>query len=294
MDVMGHGLSKDGISINEAALKSIREIMNPKNLKELRSIMGLFSYYRKFIYHYTELSEPMNMLLRKDVPWNWTPDKVKALDAMKQAFCDAGILIHPDFKRKFILSTDASLVGIGAVVEQELNCELRPFRFSSKSLNDAQRNWDTTERECWSVVHHLKEFRHLLLGNLEKVVTDHNALKWLIHKSDATGKLARWQASMVEYNPLTIEYRPGTENVVADSLSRPPCVSVVSALVDGNHVKSWLEELKLDPFYEGIVDELENGGSIGDEFSNYILNEGESCIEFGTILRTKLRLDYCS
>ena len=276
MEVMGHGLSKEGICINGPALKSIKEITNPSNLKELRSIMGLFSYYRKFIEHYTELSEPMNMLLRKDVPFRWTKDKIDALAAMKQAFCDAGILIHPDFKKKFILSTDASLVGIGAVVEQELNGELRPVRFSSKSLNDAQRNWDTTERECWSVVYHLKEFRHLLLGNLEKVVTDHNALKWLIHKSDATGKLARWQASLVEYNPLTVEYRPGTENVVADSLSRPPCVNVVSALVNNNlATDAWLDDLKAEPFYESIIEELETGGSVGDEFSNYVMNEGK-------------------
>ena len=187
---------------------------------------------------------------------------------MKNAFCKAGILVHPDFKKKFILSTDASLVGIGAVVEQEHEGELRPVRFSSKSLIDAQRNWDTTERECWSVVYHLKEFRHLLLGNLDRVITDHNALKWLIHKTDATGKLARWQASLVEYNPLIIEYRPGTENVVADSLSRPPCINVVSALVDNRHVDAWLDELKSVPFYENVIEELETGGSVGDEFSN--------------------------
>ena len=71
MDVMGHGLSQEGISINETALKSINDITDPTNLKELRSIMGLFSYYRKFIEHYTELSELMNKLLRKDVPFIW-------------------------------------------------------------------------------------------------------------------------------------------------------------------------------------------------------------------------------
>ena len=235
-------------------------------------MLVLLNSYNKFQYVLPILDWNATDVKRVNKLISW---EVKALLDMKNAFCKAGILVHPDFKKKFILSTDASLVGIGAVVEQEHEGELRPVRFSSKSLNDAQRNWDTTERECWSVVYHLKEFRHLLLGNLDRVITDHNALKWLIHKTDATGKLARWQASLVEYNPLIIEYRPGTENVVADSLSRPPCINVVSALVDNRHVDAWLDELKSIPFFENVIEELETGGSVGDEFSNYVLNEGK-------------------
>lgn len=146
--------------------------------------------------------------------------RIQFPEEIKLKLCSAPCLIHPNYDKSFIVQCDASLHGVGAVLSQcdESGCE-RPISFMSKKLNKAQRNYTVTEVECLAVVLAIKKFRMYIDGHDFKVVTDHASLRWLMNQSDLSGRLARWAFKLQGYN-FEIEHRKGSENVVADALSR--------------------------------------------------------------------------
>lgn len=170
------------------------------------------SYYSTVIFNLTEL------LRGKSFSWNDLAQE--AFDNIKDKLCSAPCLIHPNYDKPFILQCDASLHGVGAVLAQcdDSGCE-RPIAFMSKKLNKAQRNYTVTELECMAVVLAIKKFRMYIDGHSFKVVTDHSSLRWLMNQSVLSGRLAKWAIKLQGYS-FEIEHRKGTENVVADALSR--------------------------------------------------------------------------
>ncbi len=139
--------------------------------------------------------------VKKDATFTWNDDQQRVFDTLKQALSTAPVLAFPDFTKDFILCTDASNIGIDAVLmEKDVNGKSRAVAFASRLLNSAERNYSVTNREALAVVWALRHFRDLILGYNIHVLTDHYAVTELFKGNSLSGKFARWQLTVQEYN----------------------------------------------------------------------------------------------
>jgi hypothetical protein len=118
INYLGHTISAAGVSTDSSKVQDVKDWPTPANIKELRGFLGLSGYYRKFVRNYGLLSKPLSNMLRKGVPFCWTPEAESAFQALKEALITAPVLALPDFSRQFIVETDASDLGVGAVLIQ--------------------------------------------------------------------------------------------------------------------------------------------------------------------------------
>ena len=151
----------------------------------------------------------------------WSEECEAAFQVLKTGLTEAPILAYPDPEQEYILVTDASNDGIGAVLSQLQGGRERVICYASRSLNKSERNYCTTRKELLTVVVFLKQFRQYLYGQKVTLRTD-GALRWLLNFRDIQGQMARWLQVIVEYG-FTIIHRAGTSHENADSLSRKPC-----------------------------------------------------------------------
>ena len=212
-------MSADGVSTD---LKKLVEYPVPHDLKTLRSFLGLTSYYRKFVPGFSKVAGPLHALTKKEVPFLWTPKCQSAFIELKRLLTSAPVLSFPDFTKPFILETDASGAGLGAVLAQKQeDGTVRPIVYASRSLQSHEKNYGITELEGLGVVWAVKHFRPYLYGHQCEVYTDHSALTSLLNTPQPSGKLARWGMAIQELD-LQIRHRSGRSNANADALSRSP------------------------------------------------------------------------
>ncbi|KAH0821183.1 hypothetical protein GEV33_001608 [Tenebrio molitor] len=167
---------------------------------------------------------PINALLtrkRKRQKTEWTPEAQEAFQKIKDALVSAPVLSSPDFSKPFVIQTDASDTGLGAVLTQDLDGDERVIAYASRSLTKAERNYSVTERECLAVLFALEKFRPYVEGTHFTIVTDHYSLLWLNRMKDPAGKLARWSVKLNQFS-FDLVHRKGKLNVVPDALSRLP------------------------------------------------------------------------
>ena len=168
------------------------------------------------------MANVLHALTKKEVPFLWTPDCQAAFENLKDLLTSAPILAYPDFSKPFVLETDASISGLGAVLSQrQEEGSTRPIAYASRSLLKHEQNYGITELEGLGVVWAVKHFRPYLYGHFCEVYTDHEALKSLLNTPQPSGKLARWGMAIQELN-LKILHRSGRANANADALSRSP------------------------------------------------------------------------
>jgi hypothetical protein len=192
----------------------------PVNVKGIQSFLGLANYYRKFIPNFSEIAAPLTQLTKKGIAYVWGDRAEAAFQALKVALTRAPVLRHPDPNREFIFSTDASLNGIGVVVQQEFDDGRHPVRYASRSLSKEEKKWAIRELEALAIIWAVEEFRTLIDCVPFTVETDHGSLKWLL-ETKTPGRLNRWALRLQEFIPyMTIVYKPGDENGAADALSR--------------------------------------------------------------------------
>src|SRR5436189_605734 len=164
----------------------------------------------------------MTALLKKKTPFEWTDKQQRAFDFLKERLMEAPILQYPDFGKQFILYTDASGTGLGAVLSQkDEEKRERVIAYASRSLNKAKRNYGITDKKCLAVIWAIKHFEQYLGLLPFKVITDHSALKFLQTADVPTGKRARWMMYLQQFQ-FEIVHRLGKENTNADALSRIP------------------------------------------------------------------------
>jgi hypothetical protein len=217
---LGHIVGRDGIQPDPEKIEKIKNFPVPTNLTQLRSALGLFSYYRKFIKDFSKIAKPMLTLLKKETPFNWTDKQQQAFEYLKERLIKSPILKYPDFEKPFIIYTDASGTGLGAVLSQmHDNGKEHVIAYASRSLNKAEANYTITDQECLAIIWAIKHFHHYLGLQPFTIVTDHSALKWLQTSSIPKGRRARWMMELQQHD-YQIKHRPGKTNTNADALSR--------------------------------------------------------------------------
>jgi hypothetical protein len=220
IEFFGHIVGRNGLKSDPKKIEKVQNLPNPTNITELQSLLGLFSYYRKFIKDFSKHAAPMLKLLKKEEPFVWGEKQKCAFEFLKECLINAPILQYPNFQQPFILLTDASGVGIGAVLAQiDEDGNERAVAYASRSLTPAERNYGITDLECLAVVWAVQYFEHYLQLLPFKIVTDHAALKYLKTLKKLKGRRARWTMELQQYN-FEIIHRPGKENKNADALSR--------------------------------------------------------------------------
>ncbi|XP_010678221.2 uncharacterized protein LOC104893780 [Beta vulgaris subsp. vulgaris] len=217
--VLGHLISERGIQVDRAKIEVIEKLPPPVNVKAVRSFLGQAGFYRRFIKDFSKIAKSLTQLLLKDATFNFTDACVEPFDRIKEALITAPIIQPPDWSLPFEIMCDASDYAVGAVLGQRKNKVLHAIYYASKTLDEAQVNYATTEKELLAIVYALNKFRSYLIGSKVIVHTDHVVLKYLLAKKEAKPRLIRWILLLQEFD-LEIRDKKGAENVVADHLSR--------------------------------------------------------------------------
>ncbi|CAN6711703.1 unnamed protein product [Malus baccata var. baccata] len=217
--VLGHIISERGIEVDKSKIDLVRYLPSPTSVREVRSFLGHAGFYRRFIKDFSKIAQPLCRLLQKDVSFEFNEACEKAFKHLKDLLTTAPIITPPDWSIPFELMCDASDYALGAVLGQRKNKQPHVIYYASRTLNDAQLNYSTTEKELLAVVFALDKFRSYLIGTKVIVFTDHAALKYLFTKKEAKPRLIRWMLLLQEFD-IEIRDKKGCENVVADHLSR--------------------------------------------------------------------------
>lgn len=215
---MGHIISADGISPNEEYLKAIFDLQNPKNRKELQSILGTVNYIREYIPNLADLIHPLRSLLKKNTKFVWTVNHTECLNKIKKAVASVADLSNFDPNKKIVIQCDASQFGLGAVLLQDN----RPIAFASRCLTDAESRYAQIEKEMLSIVFACKRFHQLIYGFKVNVENDHKPLESIFLKPISqvmSNRLQRLLLKLIQYD-LEVKYLPGPQMYVADMLSR--------------------------------------------------------------------------
>ncbi|KAD6119077.1 hypothetical protein E3N88_10348 [Mikania micrantha] len=217
--VLGHKISRDGIEVDRAKIETISKLPPPTNVRAVRSFLGHARFYRRFIKDFSMITRPMTRLLDKDVVFEFNEECMRAFDFLKERLVSSPILIDPDWSLPFELMCDASDFAVVAVLGQRKDKHFHPIYYASKTLDDAQENYTTTEKELLAVVYAFAKFRSYLVLSKTIMYTDHAALLYLFAKKDAKLRLIRWILLLSEFD-MEIKDKKGAENVAADHLSR--------------------------------------------------------------------------
>jgi hypothetical protein len=229
---LGYIISAKGIRMNPEKIAAIRDYPQPKSAKQARKWNGITSQYRQFIPSYPNINEPLQeaaLLTTKDLKtkkrvkahFEWTEACQAAFDTLKEILTRAPImLVHPDCSKKFRLITDASKVGLGAILVQVDDDGIeKVVCFAGRVLLDAEKNYSASERELLAIKWAVRKFRCYLYGVAFEVFTDHKPLTHMKTCQNPSDRMLKWILELEEYN-ATYFYRPGKLNVEADVLSR--------------------------------------------------------------------------
>ncbi|UYV62671.1 hypothetical protein LAZ67_2001503, partial [Cordylochernes scorpioides] len=261
--ILGHLVDANGIHPDPDKVEAVSKFPRPRNISELKSFLGLCSYYRRFIENFAGKARSLHDLLKTEKQFYWDAAQEKAFEVLKTALISEPVLGHFDESADTHLHTDASGHGIGAVLLQIQGGKERPIAYASRSLTKAENNYSTTEKECLAVVWSISKFRPYLFGRPFTVVTDHHSLCWLVGQKDPSGRLARWALKLQEFD-VTVIYKSGRKHKDADCLSRSPLENdQPSAVMSLTSVD--IEQTK-DPDLAKIIDNL-NSGYTRKEFS---------------------------
>ena len=153
VEYLGMIIEEGKISMDAGKLKGIQDWPTPKTVKQVRQFLGFGNFYRRFIWHFSDLAKPLNDLLKKDHPFEWTNDCQKAFDCLKERFTQEPVLAMPDHACPFQIKTDASKYATGAVLTQlNSNGDRHPISFISKTLSPAERNYKIYDRELLAII----------------------------------------------------------------------------------------------------------------------------------------------
>ena len=223
---LGHLITPEGIHPNPDRIAAVQDYPIPQCVKGVRQFLGIASYYRRFVRSFAKIAQPLHALTQKGAQFVWSPACQDAFMELKNLLVTAPILAYPNFEKGFVLETDASGKGLGAVLSQAGEDKLlHPVAYSSRALSPPEKKYGVTELETLAVVWAVHHYHAYLYGHDVIVYTDHSAVRAVLETPNPSGKHARWWSKVFGsgVRRLEIIYRPGKENANADALSRAPC-----------------------------------------------------------------------
>ena len=209
VEYLGFEVGPRGIQASPGKVRAIIEWPRPKSVHDIRSFLGLASYYRRFVRGFSEMARPLTQLTKIGVEWNWSEAQHRAFNRLKLALTTAPVLKLPDFDRQFVVTTDASDAAVGAILEQDFGNGLQPVAFASRKLNDAEMRYSAYERELLGIVWALAQWKHYCRGPHSVIIqTDHAPLRHLPNQASVNTRVWKWINVMQGYN-LEIRHIPG-------------------------------------------------------------------------------------
>jgi hypothetical protein len=275
---LGHFISGTGIRPDPVKLSGIKDWPIPTSVSELRSYLGIMSYYRRYIKNFAIIARPLNDLLKKTANWKWTSEQQEAYQDLKDILLSDVFLLYPDHEKPFILETDASGFAWGAVLSQEdKEGNWRPIACISRGFADAETRYLTHDRELLAIIRALEALRHWLLGTKHPVtvLTDHNNLRYFRTKQLLNPRHVRWMGILTDFD-IQLRFRPGRQSSVPDALSRrvdhvplhdlpteekvllppamfPPEQQVNSLLTDSLEARNYSKEIYLAQAHDPLI-----------------------------------------
>ncbi|KAD6453982.1 hypothetical protein E3N88_08688 [Mikania micrantha] len=242
---LGHFISGNGVSVDPAKIDSIQQWPTPATVKDIRSFLGLAGYYRRFIKNYATIASPLTDLLKKDM-FCWTPNTATAFTALKAALSTTPVLQLPDFNQPFTIETDASGIGVGAILSQNKH----PVAFFSQKLCPRMQHASAYQREMFAITQAIAKWRQYLLGRKFVVITDQQSLRNLRDQVIQTPDQHKWLGKLLGYD-FDVVYRPGKQNEAADALSRVHAFTLFAVSTQElSFLKDLRTALQSDPAYE--------------------------------------------
>jgi len=214
---LGHVISGEGISVDPCKIEAVKEWPVPKNVKEIRSFLGLAGYYIKFVRDFSKIAAPLTRLTRKGVKYEWTEECTAAFEELKNRLTSAPILKMPTGSGDMVICSDTSGSGLGCVLMQHGHV----IAYASRQLKTHERNYPTHDLELAAVIFALKIWCYYLLGDRVLIYTDHKSLKYIFTQKELNMRQRRLLELMADYD-VNLQYHPGKANVVPDALSRRP------------------------------------------------------------------------
>ncbi|GFX63895.1 retrovirus-related Pol polyprotein from transposon 297 [Trichonephila clavipes] len=271
---LGHIVGQGFRTPSEIKVQAVLEFPTPRTKTQIRAFLGIAGYYQKYINLFSVIAAPLTDALKGEI--KWTTECENAFRELKGKLIDKLVLYAPNFEREFIVQTDASNAGMGAVLTQLTEQgEEHPILYLSKKFSEVEKRYCTTEKECASIVFAIKRLHYYLDGNSFLVMTDHNPLVWLNRNVSSNPRLMRWALALQPYNFRTV-HRSGNSHKNADSLSRS------EELNDYEKLKSIvLREFQVTP------------RECLNSFKNAVKSSGETYIQFAARLTANFQY-YCS
>ncbi len=275
---LGHVIDEHGLRPVQKKVKALQEAPVPKNVSELKSYLGLLTYYSKFLPNMADGLAPLYALLGKGVKWTWSGKENQAFENSKTLLTTDTLLVHFNPDLPVLLMCDASSYGIGAVLAHRMpDGSERPIGYVSRSLSKAERNYAQIEREALALVFGVKKFHSYIFGHCFELVTDHKPLLALLHQykptsAQASTRIRRWSLLLSAYE-YSITFRKTEDHGNADALSRlplqetkanipaPPELVLLSnhlnkSPVTARHISVWTRR---DPIISKVKDYIEHG-----------------------------------
>ncbi|GFY13558.1 retrovirus-related Pol polyprotein from transposon 17.6 [Trichonephila clavipes] len=226
VNYLGHIISAEGVRTDPEKVSAVKNWKRPENLRELRSFLGLCTYYRKFVKGFSSIARPLHKLTESKQKFQWTKECEDSFLQLKEALTSSPILIYPQPDKPFILDTDASNESVGAVLSQEIDGQERVVAYWSKCLSKPERNYCVTRKELLAIVKAIEHFHHYLYGQKFLLRTDHASLTWLMNFRNTEGQVARWIQRLNEYY-FDIRHRKGSSHGNADALQEDHAQKIV-------------------------------------------------------------------
>jgi len=220
IEFLGYQISSHGVTISDRHTEAIQNFKSPRNVKELQRFLGLAGYFRKFINQFAIKSKPLTELLKKNAPYEFSEECVKAFTQLLEELTSKLVLRLYDPAAPTELHTDVCSLGIGAILLQKQSGGVwAPIAYFSQSTNRAERNYHSFELEMLAIVRAVERFRLYLYGLEFAIITDCNALVYAVTKANLNPRIARWILQLQNYR-FKLMHRPGKKMAHVDALSR--------------------------------------------------------------------------